>query len=268
MNFIPIIFIAVIPTFVLADDLYTNDIVGGCGDAYYFNAEFEPISYTCSSGTYLPAGAISCQACPNTHTCNGGTFSFDANHTQGLSYGDVLVTDAIGSCSSAFTQNYSAVFEPITYVCPAGYYLPAGEDWVNDTEGCRTCLNDNYCAGGTYTFNETTAQGITPCPSVHPFAPAGMWQQSQCGRKLHIADDVLYMPQQQANPTVHQLHISYNDVTYSANAVLRDMTPGADFPKVSAGATKGLHIKIHETINGIEDDYEYLICDDSVCPNQ
>ena len=133
MKYIPIIFIAFLPTIVWADDLYTNDIIGGCGDAYYYAAEFEPISYTCLSGQFLPAGALSCEQCPQTYTCNGGTYTFDANHTQGLSDGDILITDAIGSCSPAFTQNYSAIFEPITYTCNPGYYLPAGEDWVSDT---------------------------------------------------------------------------------------------------------------------------------------
>ena len=174
MKIIPIIFIAVIPTFVWADDLYTNNIVNGCGDAYYYAAEFEPISYTCLSGQFLPAGAISCQTCPQTYTCNGGTFTFNANQTQGLSGGDILVTDAIGSCSPQFNQSFSAVFEPITYTCSAGYYLPA------DAEGCIECPANNYCQGGTYTFNETVPQGLNPCPNNTPHSPAGSTSEQQC----------------------------------------------------------------------------------------
>ncbi len=180
MKFIPIIFIAFLPTFVWADDLYTNNIVNGCGDAYYYKAEFEPISYTCLSGQFLPAGAISCQSCPQTYTCNGGTFTFNANQTQGLSDGDILVTNAIGSCSTQFNQSFSAIFEPITYTCSAGYYLPA------DGISCTECLENNYCPGGTYTFNETTAQGITQCPNDTPYAPAGSASVNQCYKVINL----------------------------------------------------------------------------------
>ena len=59
------------------------------------------------------------------------------------------------------------------------------------------------------------------------------------------------------------MRYSLNNTEYSANAVLRD-TNSNDFPKMSDGMTKGLHVMIHDTINGVEGDYEYLICDDSV----
>ena len=252
MKFIPVFFTVFLPTIVMADDLYTNDIIGGCGDAYYYTAILEPISYTCNSGTFLPAGAVSCEVCPNTHTCNGGTYTFDANHTQGLSDGDILITDSIGSCSPAFTQNYSAIFEPITYTCNPGYYLPAGEDWVNDTEGCRVCLNDHYCPGGTYTYNETTDQGINACPSDHPFAPVGMWLESQCGRKLHIGNNIIYMHQVPANPSEHRLFIQVGNDIYSANAVPAGNT---NIP-MSINSTQSLHVMINNV--------EYLVHDDSV----
>ena len=103
-----------LPNIVWADDLYTNNIVGGCGDAYYYAAKFDPISYTCNSGYFLPAGAISCEECPDDYTCSGGTFVFNANQTQGIDDGDILVTNAIGSCSPQFNQSFSAIFEPNT----------------------------------------------------------------------------------------------------------------------------------------------------------
>ena len=78
-----------------------------CGDTYYYGAEFEPIVYNCASGYYLPAGGISCKECPTGHICNGGTFGFNAMQTQGLNDGDILVTDAIGSCLTNFNKSFT-----------------------------------------------------------------------------------------------------------------------------------------------------------------
>ena len=249
MRYIPIIFIALLPTIVMADDLYTNDIIGGCGDAYYYKAILEPISYTCASGQYLPAGALSCEQCPDTHTCNGGTFTFDANHTQGLSYGDVLITNAIGSCSKEFTQNYSAVFEPITYNCPAGYYLPAGNDWVNDEEGCRVCPQNNKCIGGTYYVNETNDQGIEPCPNDNKYAPSG---SSVCyPRRMHI-DEGIYVYLKSTPSTDPALNVNVNGTMYHANLVRDEIPMNKDTDRF-----------LPVTINGIM----YFACDDTSCPS-
>ncbi len=202
MKHISIILGVLLPTFVLADELYTSDIIGGCGDVYNYTAIFEPIVYTCVSGYYLPAGAISCQACPETHNCPGGTFTFDANHTQGIEYGDILVSDAMGSCSSEFTQNFAAVFEPITYDCDAGYYLPA------DAIECELCLENSYCSGGTYTYNETITQGIMKCPDTL-VSPMGMYDIGSCGRKMHIGDEIVFMRSQKK--TTPSLNIDINN---------------------------------------------------------
>ena len=239
MKSMQILFIAMIPTFVLADDLYTNDIIGGCGDAYYFNAEFEPINYTCNSGQFLPAGATSCQTCPNTHTCNGGTFSFDANHTQGLSDGDILVTNAIGSCSPQFNQSFTAIFEIITYTCLPGYYLPA------DTESCVICPENSYCVGGTYSFNETTNQGIESCNNS--FAPIG---STKCYEHiLHVGNEVLYLSS--TKTTTPSLNVAYGDNVYYANATITPTT-------MTAGS--------EQYLKTIYNNIVYYICDDTICP--
>lgn len=240
-----------------------------CDDAAIdYDAIYEIDSYTCSTGQYLPANTLGCVSCPTGSTCTGGTFDFNPDEYQGLEFGTITTNTINNICAANFYNNLYATYEPNQHTCTQGYYLPMGVD------ACRICLNDHYCPGGTYTFNETTDQGINNCPSAHPYAPQGMWLASQCGRKLHISDetyhDILYMHQSPANPTLHRLFVRVGETNYSANAVLRDMTPGAPFPKVSAGATKGLHILIHETLNGVEGDYEYLICDDSVpeCRNE
>ena len=82
-----------------------------------------------------------------------------------------------------------------------------------------------------------------------------MWLASQCGRKLHVGEDILYMHQQPAHPTIHRLYIGHPNGIYSANAVQLDMNSNT-FPKMSEGMSKGFHVTI--------DNVEYLICDDSV----
>ena len=172
-----------------------------CGETYSYSANFEPVVYSCSSGYFLPAGATSCEICPNAHTCNGGTFEFSFIHTQGLQYGDILVQNSIGGCATNFGKNYQAVFVLTVYTCTPGYYLPANND------GCVICPVDNYCAGGTYTFNETTSQGITPCPAG-TVAPTGMWELSQCGRTLHVGTSTIYL--RTTKRTSPSLHIDIN----------------------------------------------------------
>ena len=138
-----------------------------------------------------------------------------------------------------------AVFAPRQIECTSGYYLLA-----NHVE-CTRCPNDNYCPGGTYTFNETEPQAISHCPDAHPFAPGGMWLESQCGRKLHVGDDVLYLHSAPAVPTVKRLYVRFNDVVYSANATKKEFAPAT----MSERATRALHVLI--------DGVEYLIHDDS-----
>ena len=146
-----------------------------------------------------------------------------------------------------------AMFIPHVHTCTPGYYLPANVDV------CTICPQNSYCSGGTYTFDENIDQGIVACPSAHPYAPVGMWLSNQCGRKLHIGNDVMYVHQSSSNPTEHRLFMRVGENVYSANMVVRDMDTDS-FPKMSVGASKGLHVMLNNV--------EYLVCDDSVCANK
>ena len=267
-----------LPLPALADTIFMSNVPNGCSSSLnshtYLLATFTRNQYQCNPDYYLPANTDHCVLCPDVYDCNGGNFTFNEEIDQGNKFKVQITGNIANGCKEDFLRAYNnsanitATFTPNVHNCSAGYYLPANID------ECTICPSDHYCPGGDLTFNETAPQGITPCPEAHPYAPQGMWLASQCGRKLHISDetyhDILYMHQSPANPTLHRLFVRVGETNYSANAVLRDMTPGAPFPKVSAGATKGLHILIHETLNGVEGDYEYLICDDSVpeCRNE
>ena len=251
MIVLPIVLIIFFTLPAFSSGLITQNIANDCGNTYSYSAIFEPIIYNCANGYFLPAGAVSCEKCPSEYTCPGGKYTFSATNTQGIAEGDILVQDAIGSCSADFSQSLTAIFEPIVYTCSAGFYLPAGNDWQNDTEGCRKCPENNYCAGGTYTFNETIAQGITSCPDGM-FAPVGMWNESQCGRRLYIAGEYLYLHKSPAMPNEHRLYARIGDDIYSANATPVSKNPNL---KMSINSQRALHVKI--------DGIEYLIHDDS-----
>jgi len=185
-------------------------------------------SYTCSSGQYLPANAIACETCPTGHTCSGGTFNFNAKNFQGL----VLDTDSpipanTNVCAENFPESLKATYDINTYTCSPGYYLPA-----NATE-CVKCLENNYCVGGSYTFNPTTDQGITHC-SGDLRAPAGMWEAEQCGRRLNIGGKYVYSRStRKTHPSINldmdldgttEFYISLSTTPVPMNADFKNLT--------------------------------------------
>ena len=210
-----------------------------------YRAHYTPIRYTCTPGEFLPANTLGCRPCPNGFTCPGGTFDFNPDSLQGIKVFNSTGDTMNNMCAYNIPDRFFVAYEPNVHECAHGEYLPANVD------GCTPCLNDNYCPGGTYVFNETVTQGIVPCPDAHPFAPGGMWLESQCGRKLHVGDDVLYLHSAPAVPTVKRLYVRFNDVVYSANATEKEFAPAT----MSERAIRALHVLI--------DGVEYLIHDDS-----
>lgn len=123
-------------------------------------AVFTPNEYTCSNGEFLPAYSVTCESCPDDYTCAGGTYNFNDDEFQGAEKSSTYIThDMTNMCSTNAYHELVAVFTPNTHNCSAGTYLPANVD------ECTTCPPNHYCLGGTYTFNETTASGATPCPN-------------------------------------------------------------------------------------------------------
>ena len=132
-------------------------------------AVFTPIQYTCQSGYFFPADSEACAPCPAGYTCPGGTFFYHKLQAQGLTRVDSAYTaNETNACSSNFDHFLNASFTPNQYNCVAGQYLAA-----NAIE-CSTCPENNLCAGGTYTFNETNNQGIETANCANGYsAPAG-----------------------------------------------------------------------------------------------
>ena len=210
----------------------------------YF-AKYELNTHTCPVGYYLPANIDGCRACPTGFTCPGGTFTFNTNEYQGLQIGTISNNTLTNACAVNFPKNFDAVYVRNQHTCAAGQYMPANYD------GCQTCPENNYCPGGTYTFNETDASGATPCPAG-TVAPPGMSSVEQCGRKLHLGPDTLYLrSQRRTNPSLNFDTDGDGVADFFANVTTADTI-------MSATATQKFKIKVGETI--------YSICDDTVMP--
>ena len=72
-------------------------------------------------------------------------------------FADYIISDTPNACVDIDSNNHTtmlALFTKNSHTCNAGYFLPAGVD------ECRACGVGYTCPGGTYSFNETTSQGI------------------------------------------------------------------------------------------------------------
>ena len=127
------------------------------------HAVFEPKTYDCAAGYYLPLNHDGCEPCPSGHTCAGGTFLFNPNESQGIVYNTPLLSNLDYGCDVNLLYSLNGaselygVFEPLSITCSAGQYLPANVD------ACTQCPVNSYCVGGTFNFNENINQGIVAC---------------------------------------------------------------------------------------------------------
>lgn len=81
-------------------------------NVYDYYATFIPTEYTCQSGYYLPANTDGCVACPNGFVCNGGTFSFNLNESQGLYINSTFPnTTLTNMCADNFPIDLYAVYQ-------------------------------------------------------------------------------------------------------------------------------------------------------------
>ena len=108
-------------------------------DKYF--AVYGPNQHTCSSGYYLPANTDGCRACPTGFNCPGGTFEFNVDEFQGLSFESVPNNTMNNICAANFPKKMFAVYEPNTIT-------------INWDDGTNTV--QNTCTyGGTITLPPT-----------------------------------------------------------------------------------------------------------------
>lgn len=224
--------------------IIVNDFNNMCGSDEYdkIYATFEPIEYNCANGYFLPADSLGCVACPSGATCDGGTYAFNETKPQGVVVTAPLTQNQTGLCSEQY-DSLIANFEPIEYTCNAGYYLPAGNDWVTDADGCTICPTNNICSGGTFIFNETTDQGIQSCASG-TFSPTG---STVCyPHILHVGDSNIYL--RSTKQTMPSLNIQIGENIFYAN-----MTTVPTY--MNKDSSHYLHI--------LYEGYDYYVCDDT-----
>ena len=212
-----------------------------------YRAIYEPNSYTCSSGQYLPANTLGCVSCTTGFTCTGGTFNFNPDYFQGLSFEakDISTTTMNNICAVNFPNKLQVIYEPNQHTCNSGYYLPANID------ECTQCPQNNKCTGGTFTFNETINQGIEQC--IDSYAPNG---SDVCYPQiLHLSNerpnDIIYL--KTTPTTTPSFNMTIGDTTYHANMV----TTRTRMTNISEH-----YLKIN--VDGID----YWVCDDSMCPGK
>ena len=238
------VFLLIILNANLAFAYHTEDIQNGCGTyADKMWSAFEPYEYTCDAGEFLPADTLGCRTCPTDAICSGGTYSFNDNEYQGVTISATYITHNLTNMCSVGYADFGAKFEINTYTCDAGYYLPA------DALDCVLCPANSYCGGGTYTFNETVTQGIVSC-GAGLYTPAGMSSANQCGRILHIGENVVYL--HSTKKTTPALHVDIDNdgvADYFGNMTTLDVP-----------MTRGTERKLKLQYDGVT----YSVYDDSV----
>ena len=132
--------------------------------------------------------------------------------------------------------------------CDAGTYMPG------NSETCVPCPGDSYCSGGEYDILVADAQGISACASGL-FAPVGARSENDCGRILHVGDNILYLHKDKR--TEHSLVVNVEGVNYYADATPisegiktmdgRDATE-QDVGKVLRINIDGAEYSVHDTI--------------------
>ena len=129
------------------DYTYTNQAnyanMGVYSDSVDANPEYETVTYTCSDGQYLPAGATACATCPTGGTCPGGTFLYNNGVDQGYYKFSVTTT------SSTTVLNFSMSAR-------GTFYVDCGDNGVLSDNAGTTTVD-----GKVITRSNTTAVTYT-----------------------------------------------------------------------------------------------------------
>jgi len=149
---------------------------------------------------------------------------------------NMCVISVTGQTTSNPAAVARATYSPITYHCAAGTYLPA------DGIECVTCTAGNYCGGGDYAYNETTDQGINPCPDpqTHQRTTFNTTTSTKNGKTVTITYD---------NPTI-------TSTGFESSTTRKTITDCIVY--VNIDTTEG-HLYEFDTYNPTTQQYDLLI---------
>jgi len=88
-------------------------------------------------------------------------FADNNSYTNNQTYENSCTVDVLGESSG--TAPATAQWSANSYSCAAGEYLPDGDNWTTDNQGCTQCPAGSYCWGDTFTYSESGDQGISSC---------------------------------------------------------------------------------------------------------
>lgn len=110
------------------------------------------------------------------------TYPSDGYMQESKMYENAATYDNLGVYDGTVTA--TAEYEDILYQIAAGTYLPAGSEGVTES-----CPANSYCVGQSdVTYNATSPQGATSCPSDYPNSSAGASNQTQCYTTCTVAN--------------------------------------------------------------------------------
>ena len=190
------------------------------------------------TGTFT-AGAVDSLFGGGTCINVGDGYWAPANTTN---FGSISVRNQCPGGVATGKENASSVSECLTGAtsipCNAGYYLPAGE------QECAQCLINSYCVGGQYEYSDVTNQGIQSC-SANLRSPAGSWEQAQCGRILHIGDNIVYL--RSVKKTTPSLNVMLDGTVFYGNMTTNDVV-------MHSGTERKLKLQFNNTTYSVYDD--------------
>ena len=153
-----------------------------------------------------------------------------------------VVTTEFDTGYKTIWGGYVSCYESTPQTCVAGEYLPRYYD------SCATCPSGSACIGGTYSFDETTDQGIVACSSG-TFAPTG---STVCyPHILHVGNDNIYL--KSTKQTTPSLNIRIgNDVFYANMTTVRT--------RMNKDSIHYFHVQW--------ENHDYYVCDDTMCSGE
>ena len=144
---------------------------------YRLTASWEAIQYTCTEGTYLPKGKITCAACKAGSYCPGGSFYIDSTKDQGINacpdgYTSVSSSTSETSCYINVSANHyiATSGSKAQTACPAGSSKPEHVVFYGSVSACDTCTAGSYSSGSS---------GCVTCPSGYT-SDAGATSINKC----------------------------------------------------------------------------------------